>query len=179
MVLFGLITKEHRFSFNKTAFKLSIKYLLANCYFTLGSMCFSKWIGIPMGFGTAPFYGKFIFTLLWKELASSNKKWDLRKAGTFSNNFNFTDEFENNYKDSYPDELELKKKNEETCKISILHLWIEVYDRKCTIELTDKRDSFPFYISCMSYLDRNMPSKIFHASIGSEILRIARATTTD
>lgn len=63
-----------------------------------------------MGSGTARFYGKFILTLLWKELASSNKKWDLRKAGTFSNNFNFTDEFENNYKDSYPDELEFKKK---------------------------------------------------------------------
>ena len=28
-------------------------------------------------------------------------------AGTFSKFFSFTDEFENNYNDSYPDDLEL------------------------------------------------------------------------
>ena len=39
------------------------------------------------------------------------KIWDLRKAGTSSNIFSFTDEFENNYSDSYPDELEDQKKN--------------------------------------------------------------------
>ena len=37
--------------------------------------------------------------------------------------------------------------------------------------------AFPFYINYMSYLDSNIPSKIFCASISSEVLRIARTTT--
>lgn len=41
----------------------------------------------------------------------------------------------------------------------------------------DKIDAFPFYINSMPYLDSNMLSKIFYASVGSEILRIARTTT--
>ena len=41
------------------------------------------------------------------------KIWDLRKAGTFLNIFSFTDEFGNNYNNSYLDELEVQNKNEE------------------------------------------------------------------
>ena len=40
-----------------------------------------------------------------------------------------------------------------------------------------KKDPFPFYINNMHYLDSNIPSKIFYASVGLEILRIARTTT--
>ena len=35
----------------------------------------------------------------------------------------------------------------------------------------------PFYINRMSYCDSNIPSKKFYGLIGSEVLRIARATT--
>ena len=91
---------------------------------------------------------------------------------TFNNN-----EFENNYKDIYPDELELKKENEDPCKASFFDLSIEVHDSKFTTELFDKRDAFSFYINCMLYFDGNIPSKILHALIHSEILRIARSTT--
>ena len=56
MVIFGLVIKEHRFFVNKTALKLAIQYLPDNCYFTLGSMCFRKSIGIPMDSVTTNFY---------------------------------------------------------------------------------------------------------------------------
>ena len=42
----------------------------------------------------------------------SARRWTLQ-AKICLNIFNFTDEFENNYNDSYPDELEVQKKNEE------------------------------------------------------------------
>ena len=41
----------------------------------------------------------------------------------------------------------------------------------------DKRDSFPFSIVRMPFCSSNMPSSIFYASIGAEVLRICGATT--
>ena len=85
-------------------------------------------------------------------MASSHKKRDLQKAHIFSNILRLIDdlhtfnnnEFENSYHDIYPDELELKKENEDPCKVSSLSLSMEVHDRKFTIMFTDKRDVFPF-----------------------------------
>ena len=66
--------------------------------------------------------------------------------------------------------------NESPCKALFLNLSIGFHDWKFTTKLFDKRDTFPFYINCKSYLDSNIPSKIFSASVGSEILGIARTT---
>ena len=54
---------------------------------------------------------------------------------------------------------------------------MEVHDRKFTAKLFDQRNTLPIYINHMPYLDRNIPSKIFYTSIGSEILNIVRITT--
>ena len=35
-------------------------------------------------------------------------------------------------------------------------------------KVSDKRDTFLFYIKLMRYLDSNIPSKIFHTSARSE-----------
>ena len=69
--------------------------------------------------------------------------------------------------------LDFKKKNENLCKVSFLYLSVEVHNRKFTFELFDERDAFPFYVNGMHYLDSNIPSKTFYASVKSEILRIA------
>ena len=60
---------------------------------------------------------------------------------TFNNN-----EFENNSYIIYPDELELKKENEDPCKALFLDLTMEVQDKKSTTVLFDKRDTFPLYM---------------------------------
>ena len=107
------------------------------------------------------------------------------KARIFSNNFKFIDdlctfnniEFESNYNDIYPDEPELKKENSYPCKASFLDLSVEVRDSKFSTELFDKRDNLSLYINHMPYLDSNVPPKIYYASIGSEIVCIARTTT--
>ena len=59
-------------------------------------------------------------------------------------------------------------------KVSFLHISIEGYEMKFTSELFDKRD---FLFFPMLYFDSKKPCKIFYASIASEILLFARATT--
>ena len=97
-------------------------------------------------------------------------------ARIFSNIFRFiddlctfnNDEFENNYDNIFPDELELK------------NLVISIEVKKWNLPLSRLiRDMpfLPFYINRMSYCDSNIPSKKFYGLIGSEVLRIARATT--
>ena len=49
---------------------------------------------------------------------------------------------------------------------------IEVHDRKFKTKLFDKRGAFP-------YLDSTIPSKIFHALVGSEILPVFRSDKYD
>ena len=74
------------------------------------------------------------------------KKQNLRKARIFSSVFLFVDDlctFNNDIyhcNDIYPDELELKKKNEDPRKASFFDLSIRVHDRKFTTKLSDKRD---------------------------------------
>ena len=74
----------------------------------------------------------------------------------------------NNWRGIYPDELILKKENEDPSQASILDLLIKLHDRKFTTELLDKSlylsfpfYVFPFYMYCIRYLDSNRPSKIF------------------
>ena len=59
-----------------------------------------------------------------------------------------------------------------------LRIWTHfIHDIKLTTKSFDKRDYFLFYINAMHYLDGNMPSKIFFASVNSDILRIAKTKT--
>ena len=79
----------------------------------------------------------------------------MQKDGKLSNIFRFIDDpcffnndgFVNNSSYTYPDVLELKKENEDTCKASFLDFSIEVHERKFTTKLFDKKDVFPFYIN--------------------------------
>ena len=87
-------------------------------------------------------------------------------------------EFEGCFKEIYPVELELGKENNGYKEASFLDLNIAIENKKFEISLYDKRDSFPFSIVRMPFYSSNMPSAIFYSSIGAEVLRIARATST-
>ena len=161
--------------------KSAIDYLLDKCYFTFGSSCFHQLIGIAIGSDLAPFMAGLF-------LHYYERKWFLQtksKVRIFSNFLRFIDDlctfnnnkFENSYNDIYPNKLKFKKENENPCKALFLDLSIEFHDRKVTTELLNKRDAFSFYINCKPYFDSNILSKIFYASIGSEILHIAKTAT--
>ena len=113
------------------------------------------------------------------------KHKDIFIAKKFCHTFPFIDdllavnddgEFEKCFQAIYPLELELKKEHSGN-SVSFLDLCISK-GRSFETSLYDKRDSFPFSIVRMPYKSSNIPSKIFNASIGAEVLRIGRASTT-
>ena len=75
----------------------------------------------------------------------------------------------------YPPELELKVEHQ-GMHATFLELDINIIDNMFVYKLFDKRDSFPFFIVRMPYLDSNIPSFVFYGSFKSEILRIAKNT---
>ena len=74
-------------------------------------------------------------------------------------------------------ELELTKEHGDI-HVSFLDLDISIRGRSFNTSLYDKRDSFPFSIVRMPFKCSNIPSKIFYSTIGAEILRIGRASST-
>ena len=63
-------------------------------------------------------------------------------------------------------------------KVSFLDLLIQVQNNQFLIQVSDKRDGFPFFIVRMPFLRSNIPSKIFYSTYGSEIFRTVRTTSS-
>ena len=113
------------------------------------------------------------------------KKNDLIKARKLCNVFRFIDdlnsindgrEFESNYSNIYPEELQIGKENTDKHETSFLDLNIKIKDGKFQFSLFDKRDSFPFSFVRMPDKSSNVPSSVLYSVIGAESLRIARAS---
>ena len=172
--------------FDKRRVKRAIKYLLDNCFFTVGNCLFQQQIGIPMGSDPAPFFANLFLYHYERQWLLKLKKEDLAKARKFGNTFRFIDdlctlndggEFEKHYREIYPEEMQLSKENKGNKNASFLELGISIENKQIKVGLFDKRDAFPFTIVRMPYSSSNMPSTIFYSSLGAEILRIARATS--
>jgi hypothetical protein len=109
------------------------------------------------------------------------------RAKRFSHVFRYIDdlvsindngEFARSFKDIYPTELVLNKENEESnLSASYLDLNISIRENQFHYELYDKRDAFLFPIVRFPFASSNMPSKMFYATISTEILRISRASS--
>ena len=113
------------------------------------------------------------------------KKDDLIKAKKRCNIFRLIDglnsindggEFESNYSNIYPEELQLSKENIDKHEASFLDLNIKIKDGKFHFGLFDKRDSFPFPIIRIPDKSSNVPSSLVDFTIAIELLRNARAT---
>ena len=126
----------------------------------MGSTCFHQLIRIPIGSDPTPYMRKlFLYYHENKRLLQTKNK-TCKKVHMFSNIFRFIDDqctFDNDKSGNscnniYPDELELKKDNEDPYIISL---------RKFNTKLLDKRDAFPFYINRIPHVDSNIPPKIF------------------
>ena len=85
--------------------------------------------------------------------------------------------FKKHYKAVYPKELELKKENNNNSCASFLDMYIYTENREFHTKLFDKRDDFGFDNVRMPFYCSNIPSKMFHGSIGAEFLRLSRATS--
>ena len=140
-----------------------------------------------MGTDPAPFFANlflFFYEVQWIKLT---KKSDYSRARRFLSTFRFIDdlisandygEFERSFKEIYPSELTLKKENEVDTEATFYDMEISVQDGKFDHKLYDKRDAFNFSIVRFPFKESNIPSKMFHSTIGAEILRICRATSS-
>ena len=177
---------SHGITFTKSTLKEAIKYLMENCFFTLGDRIFRQTIGIPMGSDPAPFMANLFLYYYESNYVKKVKKKDIFIARKFRHTYRFIDdllavnddgEFEKCFKDIYPEELELKKEHGGE-NVAFLDLSISMKGRLFQTSLYDKRDNFPFSIVRMPFKSSNIPSKIFYSTIGAEILRIGRASST-
>ena len=177
---------KNKICFSKSSFKQAVRYLMNNCFFTVGTLLFRQIIGIPMGSDPAPFMANLFLYYYENKWINKLKKSDIGRARRYSNIFRFIDdlsafndggEFQNNYREIYPPELELGKENLSDCQASFLDLNILITDNKYELSLIDKRDAFPFTIVRMPHRTSNIPNKMVYSSICAEVLRIGRSST--
>ena len=178
--------KEGKILLSEKQVKDAFSYLLDNCYFSVGKNIFRQVIGIPMGTDPAPFMANLFLYYYESKFIKQHKINNMNRIRKFNYIFRFIDdliainddkEFENNIKNIYPEELELKKENIGDQQASYLDFYAKISNKKFSLKLYDKRDDFNFEIVRMPFLSNNMPSQIFYSSFCSEILRIARCTT--
>ena len=114
------------------------------------------------------------------------KKDSLQKARRFSHTFRFIDDlltindnnlFLQNFKDIYPPELQLNLESSGD-HVTFLDLDLTLVYGHLDVKLFDKRDSFPFAIVRLPFLSSNIPTTMFYSSIGAEILRIGRVSSS-
>ena len=112
--------------------------------------------------------------------------FNIQKARKFSNTFRFIDDlltvndddlFLNNYSAICPPELELNLEASGD-HVSFLDLDLTLNGKQVDIKLYDQRDNFPFLITRLPFASSNIPSYMFYSSIGVEILRIGRVSTS-
>jgi len=165
----------------------AIKFLLDNCFFTIGNKVLKQSIGLPMGGDPAPFWANlflFYFEFKWlKKMRQTNNVL----ARRFNHTFRYIDdllsindggEFEQHFKEIYPEELNLKKENDNNDSCSFLDLKIDIQNNSFVTSLYDKREDYEFKIVRLPYRSSNIPKKMFTSSIVTEILRIARVTSS-
>ena len=171
-------------SFTRNSLKIAVKYLVQNCYFTVGNVVMRQAIGIPMGIDPAPFWANLFLYQFEQRYISDLILTDKVKARHFHSTKRFIDDlcaindgnlFGRVYQDIYPEELELKLEHSGT-HASFLNLDITINEGIFVYKLFDKRDTFPFSIVRMPHIDSNIPESIFYSSLVGELLRIARST---
>ena len=119
-----------------------------------------------MGSDPAPFFANLFLYFYETKWMNELRKNDLIKARKLCNIFRFINdlnsiddggEFESNYSNIYPEELQLGKENTDKHETSFLDLNIKIKDGKFQFGLFDERDSFPFSSVRMPDNSSNVP----------------------
>ena len=177
---------KHSKYFTKESLKRAVEHLIKSCYFEVGNKIVLQVIGIPMGIDPAPFWANLYLSKHECDFLKGLIRNDITRARKFHGTFRFIDdlcalndggEFENSYQEIYPEELVLKLEHKGS-HATFLDLDLTVENGKITTKLYDKRDDFHFFIVRMPNFHSNIPSSIFYGTVFSEILRIARASSS-
>ena len=171
-------------SYTKAQIHMMVEHLITQSFFSFGNLVFKQCIGIPMGIDPAPFWANLYLYHFESEFIIKLSRIDRYRGFKFKHCFRFiddacsindSDEFDKSYQEIYPPELQLKCEHKGS-HATFLELDVSIIDGTFVYKLYDKRDAFPFFIVRMPDLSGNLPEKIFYSAVGSEMLRIARAT---
>ena len=119
-----------------------------------------------MGSDPAPFFANLFLYFYETKWMNELRKNGLIKARKLCNIFRFINdlnsiddggEFESNYSNIYPEELQLGKENTDKHETNFLDLNIKIKDGKFQFGLFDERDSFPFSSVRMPDNSSNVP----------------------
>ena len=176
-----------KFKFDNNHVNACSEFLIDNAYFRVGNAIFKQMIGIPMGSDPAPFFANLFLSHYEAKWIKTLSRTDYARAKRVFNVFRFIDdlvilndqgEFSRSFLEIYPEQLVLNKENDNTnMKASYLDLNISISDNRFEYELYDKRNAFTFPIVRFPFNSSNMPTKMFYATISTEILRICRASS--
>ena len=173
-------------AFNKVSIKRALKFAIENAYFQVGDMVFRQKIGIPMGSDPAPFFANLFLYVHESKFVKNLLKTDPVRARKFRHMFRFIDdliamndcgEFLRSFHEIYPQEMVLKRENTNDTEANYLEMGLQVVSNIFESKLYDKRNAFKFSVVRLPYKCSNIPSKMFYATMGAEVLRIARATS--
>ena len=174
------------FRFDPSTLKNSIKFILENSYFAIGSVCFQQSIGIPIGIDCAPAIANLSLFKYEYEFISKLIRSNYRRALKFNGCFRLMDDisainsdgaFDSDRDIIYPSSLQLKKENEGHIYADILDLSITLRDNSFSFKLYDKRDKFNFEIVNYPDLSGNLSADCGYGVVKSELKRYAKLSS--
>ena len=138
----------HHFVLTKSLLKEAIKFLLRNCFFSIGNIIMIHVIGIPVGYEPASCFANLFLAHKEADWIKAQRKLGIISVWKINNSFRFIDDllslndgstFEKHYKGIYPAELELQKENNRNSCASFLDLYIYIENGEFHTRLFEKR----------------------------------------
>ena len=172
--------------FDVDSLKNSIKFLIENSYFSVGSLNFKQTIGIPIGVDCAPPLANLILFRYEYQFISKLVKSDYRRARKFNGCFRLMDDIssvngDNTFHEDkgciYPASLVLNKENNGSVYADILDLSIKLDKGIFHYKLYDKKDHFKFDVVNYPDLFGNISTVCGYGVVKSELNRYARLSS--
>ena len=84
--------RRHHFVFTKSLLKEAIKFLLHNCFSSIGNITMIQVIGIPMGSEPAPFFANLFLAHKEADWVKAQRKLGTINERKINNSFRFIDD---------------------------------------------------------------------------------------
>ena len=139
--------RGHHFVLTKSLLKGAIKFLLHDCFFSIGNITMIQVIELPMGSDPATFFANLFLAHKEADWVKAQRMLGTINVRKISNSFRFIDDllslndgstFEKHYKYIYLTELELKKEDNSNSRASFLDLYIYIENGEFHTRLFDK-----------------------------------------
>ena len=163
-----------------------VNFIVDNSFIVYKGQVFRQCIGIPMGTNCAPFLANlFLFAYEFEFINKLVHQHKFDVAYSLADSFRYQDDclvfndqndFLLNWKEIYPQELELVKTNNgNVC--NFLDLTIDIVDGKFTYKRYDKRQDFDFEVINYPFLGSNIPHGPSYGVFISQLIRLCEVNS--